>query len=100
MKPLGGLWKNKSKAGTDYLSGILDAKRLKELWEMSGNGEKSIKILIFRNAKKESDKHPDYQMQIDEASPMRTKRDFQEMEEKKSQTVFKTAPDEEDSIPF
>ena len=41
---LGGLWKNKSKAGMDYLSGSFGMARL----------------LVFRNTRKDNDKSPDF----------------------------------------
>ena len=46
--PLGGLWLNTSKDGKKKY--------------MSGNLTSRVKILIFKNTKKMTDKHPDYNM--------------------------------------
>lgn len=45
---IGGLWIKKSKAGNDYMSGVLTI-----------NGEKT-NIIVFKNANKKTDKQPDY----------------------------------------
>ncbi len=49
MIALGGLWKNKSKAGRNYLSGKLSP---------------TVKIMIFANGFKETENQPDYQMYL------------------------------------
>ena len=48
MIEIGGLWKNKSKAGVVYLTGYMGKAR----------------VLIFPNGYKKSDNHPDYIMYI------------------------------------
>jgi hypothetical protein len=48
MIPLGGLWKNKSQNGTEYLSGYLGEAR----------------VLIFKVRDKRNDNSPDYKMML------------------------------------
>lgn len=46
--PLGGLWLNTSRDGKTKF--------------MSGNVNSRVKVLIFKNKNKKTDKHPDYNM--------------------------------------
>jgi hypothetical protein len=53
LKKITGLYLNKSKNGTQYMSGI---------------SQDGVKYLVFKNTKKE-DKHPDYNLCIDDDEP-------------------------------
>jgi hypothetical protein len=77
-----GLWANKDKNGNQYLSGNLTP---------------TIKILIFKNSYKSTDKHPDYimsfaqNMKKDDAAPasdVNTESPFQEPEQNEPDLPF------------
>lgn len=53
LKKITGLYLNKSKNGTQYMSGI---------------SQDGVKYLVFKNTKKE-DKHPDYNLFVDDEEP-------------------------------
>lgn len=68
MQKICGLWKRKSKAGKDYLSGSFpkDSELLKAI------PTKDVSIMIFKNEfKKEGDRGPDYQVFVAERSDPR-----------------------------
>ncbi len=62
-RKIGALWLKETKDGKKYMSGVLE--------DLRGN----IKIAVFKNDRKESDKHPDYSILLSE-----------EREERKPQT--------------
>ena len=53
-RKIGALWLKQSQDGKQYLSGVIQ--------DISGD----INIAVFKNDKKESDKHPDYNIVLSE----------------------------------
>lgn len=49
-RKVGALWTKTSAAGNKYLAGVITI------------GGRDIKIVLYRNARKESEKHPDYEV--------------------------------------
>lgn len=60
LKPIGALWKKKSAAGVGYLSGKIEADKLREIFpEIT----KDFDVLVFTN-EKQHDKQPDFRIQL------------------------------------
>ena len=50
LKKVGALWKKKSQAGNNFMTGVL---------ELEGKDGKKIDIIVFTSRDKQTDKHPD-----------------------------------------
>ena len=48
MRKLGALWENTSKKGSKYMSGEIEI------------GREKVKVLVFRNNRKDKERSPDY----------------------------------------
>jgi len=89
MMSIMGLWENTDKRGNKYLSGNLGG----------------IRVLIFKNTYKQSDREPDYRLNIAKRQPQEGGYNPQASAGEASQVAPtnqapQAAPEKEDDIPF
>ena len=89
MMSIMGLWENTDKRGNKYLSGNLGG----------------IRVLIFKNTYKQSDREPDYRLNIAKRQPQEGYHNPQASagetsQERPTSSAPQAAPEKEDDIPF
>lgn len=60
-----GLWRGKSKSGTDYLSGKLAAGAIEAL----AGARAGDRLMVFRNRNRRDDRDPEYTVSLAPAAP-------------------------------
>ena len=70
-KELGCLWRREKQATKEkYLTGVLDAEKLRKLLTAS---KEDIQVIVFTNKRKQKDTHPDLRIYLSEKKPATVK---------------------------